>query len=66
MKCVTCLDNGKQYYFNATNEYEAMEKMLYTLNCRHYDSEAIIRTSKKCLYIEHLGKTYGIVLKEER
>ena len=47
MKCVTCLDNGKQYYFNATNEYEAMEKMLYTLNCRHYDSEAIIRTSKK-------------------
>lgn len=57
------LDNGTIHEFVAWTPYDAMKKMLYTLNQSHYDEDAKIEVtySGNCLYINHCGKTYSII-----
>ena len=47
---VFCLDDGVEYLFSATSGYEAMQKMLYTLNLEHKDKNAEIEFAKVGLY----------------
>lgn len=63
-KKVFCLDDGNTYLFVARTGYEAMEKMKYTLNLRNNDPAAVINKTESgnCLYMEHTGKTYSIVI----
>ena len=60
---VLCLETQTWFGFTADTPYEALNKMLYTLNLACYDKQAVIKMTKsgKCLYIEHKGKTYGVV-----
>ena len=60
---VFCLDDGREYYFSAKTPYEAMEKMKYTLDLKHLDGKAKIKPSDsgRCLFMDHTGKTYGIL-----
>ncbi len=62
LRYVMCLDTGISYGFIATTLYEAMRKMIYTLNISNEDSDAVINKtiSGEHLYIEHNGKTYAI------
>ena len=64
MITVLCLDDSKVYGFSAKTPYEAMQKMKYTLDVFHKDESAVINKTEtgKCLYMEHSGKTYGVVL----
>lgn len=65
MVMVLCLDDGCEYYFSARTPYEAMQKMIYTLELKHHDPLAMINKTEsgRCLYIEHDGKTYATVNK---
>lgn len=62
LRYVMCLDTGVSYGFIATTPYEAMRKMIYTLNISNEKRDAIINktVSGEHLYIEHGGKTYAI------
>lgn len=55
------LDTGEDYYFVAETPYEAMRKMIYTLNLKS-KCDATINKSRtgKHLYIEHNGHTYAV------
>lgn len=58
---VKCLDDDSSYGFNASTAYEAMEKMLYTLNQKRKDDKAVINKTNSGLHLwfEHSGKTYA-------
>lgn len=60
---VFCLDDGREYYFVAKTPYDAMAKMKYTLDLKHADEKAQIKPtdSGRCLFMDHTGKTYGVV-----
>ena len=62
MFVVTCLDNGKQYYFDAKTPYEALDKAKYYLNLKHKDEDVTINKTEsgKHLYFEHYGMTYVV------
>lgn len=57
---VTCLDDGRNYYFDAMTPYDAMCKMLYTLNLSNNMHDVTINKTEsgKHLWLEHAGKTY--------
>ena len=62
---ILCLDDSKEYGFNdKLTPYEAMKKMLYTLNLASKDDNAVIQKTEtdKTLYFEHKGKTYATPL----
>ncbi len=60
---VFCLDNQKEYIFNAKNPLKALEKMRYTLDLKNKDADAKIEEYSKTLALEHNSHTYA-VLKE--
>lgn len=59
---VFCLEARTEFGFIANTPYEALTKMLYTLNLANFDKNAVIKETStgKCLYMEHKGKTYGV------
>lgn len=60
---ILCLDNGMEYYFVASSEYEAMQKMLYTLNVSNKDNNAKIELCNgRTWSLQHNGKTYACVM----
>ena len=64
LKDVFCLDTGETLGFQASNAYEAMTKLLYTLNLKRKDPNAKIRQTESGLhlYVDHSGKTYSIAV----
>lgn len=55
------LDTHQSLYFCARTPYEAMEKLLYTLNLRKLDSETRIQLlgGGRTLTIVHCGETWS-------
>lgn len=63
MKKVFCLDNGTEYFFISTSGYDAIKKMLYTLNIYHKDDSAeIVLCNKRTWSLTHNGKTYACIM----
>ena len=61
-RAVINLDTGAEYIFTAKTAYEAMRKMIYTLNISGKCDAVINKTeSGKTLYFEHKGNTYSVV-----
>ena len=62
---VLCLDDSKTLSFFAKTPYEAMEKLIYTLNLSRLDKNAKIELlgGGRTLSVVHHGKTYGCVNK---
>lgn len=60
---VFCLDNQKEYLFNAESPLEALEKMRYTLDLKNKDADAKIEEYSKTLALEYNSHIYA-VLKE--
>ena len=61
-RTVINLDTGAEYIFTAKTAYEAIRKMIYTLNISGKCDAVINKTeSGKTLYIEHKGNTYSTV-----
>lgn len=60
----TCLDDGRVHYFSAKTPYEALNKMVYTLNIGCKDDNATINKTESNLhlYVEHSGKMYAVRL----
>ena len=56
------LENGSEYTFLAWSAYEAMQKMLYTLNLSRRDPDAVINKTESGLhlYLEHSGSIYAV------
>ena len=60
---VLCLDNGMEFFFNANNGYDAIQKMLYTLNLKCKDDNAKIELcNSRTWSLEHKGNTYACVV----
>lgn len=60
---VLCLDDNVEYFFNATSTYDAIQKMLYTLNLKHEDKNAKIKLCNgRTWSLTHNGKTYGCIM----
>ena len=60
---IFCLDDQKEYVFEkGITPYEAMKKMLYTLNIKNNDPDAVINKTESGLhlYLTHSGKTYAV------
>ena len=60
---VFCLDDGSTYIFEkGITPYEALKRMLYTLNVARNDPNAVINKTESGLhlYLEHFGKTYAV------
>ena len=63
MKKVFCLDDGMEYFFVAISGYDAIQKMLYTLNITHKDTNAEIKLCNgRTWSLKHNGKTYACVM----
>lgn len=63
MKKVVCIDNGKEYFFQAENGYDAMKKMVYFLNLGCRDKNAKIKKhNDRTWELTHNGKTYGCLM----
>lgn len=62
MLWVKCLDDGKRCGFVTRTAYEALQKMIYTLNLSCKDDNAVINKTESGLHLwfEHSGKTYAI------
>lgn len=57
---VLCLDDQKEYFVDAFNGREAMNKMLYALNLYHKDSNAKIELCNgRTWSLTHNGKIYA-------
>ena len=56
------LGTNESYYFTANTPYEALRKMLYTLNLKHRDPDATINKTNSGLHLwlEHHGETYAV------
>ena len=62
MRKVFCLDDGMEYFFVAISGYDAIQKMLYTLNISHKDNNAEIKLyNGRTWSLKHKGKTYACV-----
>lgn len=60
MKTVFCLDDGIEYFFSAISGYDAIQKMLYTLNLKHEDKNAKIKLCNgRTWSLTHNNKTYS-------
>jgi hypothetical protein len=60
---VFCLDDGSEYLFSAASGYEAMQKMLYTLNLSHKDGNAEGELCNgRSWSLKHNGKTYACAM----
>lgn len=60
MKKVICMEDKTEFYFDTNNGYDAMRKMLYTLNLSFFDKSAKIQLFNNRTYaLEHNGKTYA-------
>lgn len=59
---VRCLETDTDYYFVARTAYESLQKMLFTLNLKRKDNNAVInKTVSGChLYLTHFDKTYAV------
>ena len=63
MKKVFCLDDGMEYFFVAISGYDAIQKMLYTLNLKHEDKNAELELCNGRIWsLKHNGKTYACVM----
>lgn len=63
MKKVLCLDNGTEYLFDAASGYDAIQKMLYTLNLSCRDDKASIELCNgRTWSLTHDGKTYACIM----
>jgi hypothetical protein len=63
MKKVLCLEDGMEYLFDATSGYDAIQKMLYTLDIAHKDCKAKIQLcNSRTWSLEHNGKTYACAI----
>lgn len=61
MYYVKCMEDNKEYGFLAITAYEAMKKMIYTLNISGKCEVKINKTeSGKHLWFEYNGKTYAV------
>lgn len=61
---VFCLDDQSELHFFAKTPYEAMEKLIYTLNLSHLDKNARIELCNgRTLSVQHNGKTYGCIIR---
>ena len=61
-KTVTNLDTGVKYIFIAKTAYEAMQKMIYTLNISGKCDVVISKTeSGNTLYFDYKDNTYAIL-----
>ena len=61
-RTVINLDTGTECIFTAKTAYEAMQKMIYTLNISGKCDAVINKTENgKTLYIEHNGNAYSTV-----
>ena len=56
------METGTEYTFEAWTAYEAMQKMLYTLNLSKRDPNATINKTESGLhlYLEHSGNIYAV------
>lgn len=56
------METGTAYTFLAWTAYEAMRKMLYTLNLSRKDPNAVISKTESGLhlYLEHNGSIYAV------
>lgn len=65
MRKVFCLDDGKEYYFTAISGYDAIQKMLYTLNIAYKDDNVVVvleLCNERTWSLKHNGKTYACVM----
>lgn len=63
MKKVLCLEDGSEYFFNAISSYDAIQKMLYTLDIAHKDHGAEIELcNSRTWSLRHSGKTYACIM----
>ena len=61
MYYVKCIEDNKEYGFVADTPYEALKKMIYTLNIKEICKVKINKTkSGKHLWFEHNNKTYAV------
>jgi len=51
-------NSDTQYWFGARTSYEAMTKMLYTLNVSTLDKNATIQLTPNGLLLTHRGREY--------
>lgn len=62
MKRVFCLDDGMDYFFSAISGYQAIQKMLYTLNLEHEDKNAELKLCNgRTWTLKHNGKIYACI-----
>lgn len=59
---VVGMDTDEQFIMLARTPYEAMQKMLYTLNLNRLDSSATVQKTESGLhlYVVHNGNTYAV------
>lgn len=63
MRKVFCLDDGMGYFFVTISGYDAIQKMLYTLNITHKDDNAVLELCNgRTWSLRHNGKTYACVM----
>lgn len=57
------MDTGADWTFQAWTAYEAMQKLLYSLNLSHRDDSAAINKTESgtLLYTEHNGQTWCVL-----
>ena len=62
LRKVVCLDTGEGLWFQAGTAYEAMQKLLYTLNLKKKDDSAKINITKSCLHLFtiHCGQYWTV------
>ena len=54
------LDNGTEYIFSSNNGFDAIQKMLYTLNLRYEDKGATVELCNgRTWCLTHNGMTYA-------
>ena len=63
MKKVICLDTGAEYIISSISGYDAIQKMLYTLNLKHRDDNAQLSLCNgRTWSLVHNGQTYAAIL----
>lgn len=57
---VFCLDDRMEYWFSAANGFDAINKMLYCLNLKHFDNNASINLcNNRTWELNHNENTYS-------
>ena len=60
MHTVFDVNNDIKYIFKADNPYDAMQKMLYTLNFKGRDNNAVIKETDSGYFLIHRNFEYWI------